>query len=1083
LAPLSLVLLATTLAFAPQPARADRAAPLPALQGEAALAHLRREGLDGSLAEALTAARYGARPSPGRPDDFTFNNPAQELRARFDGRGLALESGTAPDRLRLTMRLQSLGYGERQLPVGPGEISAAGQRVESAHSLDGGPAAVVREWFVNRPEGLEHGFTLAEPPGERWAGQPLRLVLSLGGELRAREVKGGQALELVDATGRRVLRYDHLRVNDAEGRELPARLRVAGGELSFEIDDAGARFPVTIDPTFTQQQAYLKASNTEGFQFFGFSVAISGDTLVVGAMLENSSATGVDGDQSDNSAEWAGAAYVFVRSAGAWSQQAYLKASNTDADDRFGESVAISGDTIVVGAFQEDSNATGVDGDSSDNSASSSGAAYVFVRSAGAWSQQAYLKASNTAADDQFGGSVAISGDTIVVGANGEASNATGVDGDQSDNSASSSGAAYVFVRSAGAWSQQAYLKASNTDAFDQFGIVAISGDTLVVGAEGEDSNATGVGGDQSDNSASSSGAAYVFVRSAGSWSQQAYLKASNTGADDLFGRTGVAISGDTLVVGAFGEASNATGVNGDQSDNSAISSGAAYVFVRSAGSWSQQAYLKASNAAAEDQFGESAAISGDTIVVGATREASNATGVDGDQSNDSAGFSGAAYVFVRSAGSWSQQAYLKASNTDSGDLFSQSVAISGDTIVVGAYGESSNATGVDGDQSDDSAGGSGAAYVFGPAADLEMDKAADVSDPDPGDTVVFTLTATNQGPGGAPGVVVTDTLPAGLTYVGNDCGAAFASPTLTWTIGALANLASATCQLTVTVDAGASGTIVNTAAVDGDEFDPQTNNNDDDATLTVKVADLEIQKTVDNAAPTPGETVVFTLTATNQGPSGATGVAVTDTLPAGLTYVSNDCGAAFASPTLTWTIGALANLASATCHLTVTVDAGASGTITNTAAVDGNDFDPEIDNNDDGAMLAVDLLTGYYTVTPCRLVDTRLAAGSLGGPALAANVARDFVLTGACGVPVDAVAVALIVTVVGPTTAGGLQIYPAGSTPLADGGPVSYRAGVTRAGNGLLALGTGGAVSALAKQPAGTVHLILDVAGYFLAE
>ncbi|MEA2559168.1 MAG: trimeric autotransporter adhesin [Acidobacteriota bacterium] len=1016
MAPLSLVLLATTLAFAPQPARADRAAPLPALQGEAALAHLRREGLDGSLAEALTAARYGARPSPGRPDDFTFNNPAQELRARFDGRGLALESGTAPDRLRLTMRLQSLGYGERQLPVGPGEISAAGQRVESAHSLDGGPAAVVREWFVNRPEGLEHGFTLAEPPGERWAGQPLRLVLSLGGELRAREVKGGQALELVDATGRRVLRYDHLRVNDAEGRELPARLRVAGGELSFEIDDAGARFPVTIDPTFTQQQAYLKASNTEGFQFFGFSVAISGDTLVVGAMLENSSATGVDGDQSDNSAEWAGAAYVFVRSAGAWSQQAYLKASNTDADDRFGESVAISGDTIVVGAFQEDSNATGVDGDSS-------------------------------------------------------------------DNSASSSGAAYVFVRSAGAWSQQAYLKASNTDAFDQFGIVAISGDTLVVGAEGEDSNATGVGGDQSDNSASSSGAAYVFVRSAGSWSQQAYLKASNTGADDLFGRTGVAISGDTLVVGAFGEASNATGVNGDQSDNSAISSGAAYVFVRSAGSWSQQAYLKASNAAAEDQFGESAAISGDTIVVGATREASNATGVDGDQSNDSAGFSGAAYVFVRSAGSWSQQAYLKASNTDSGDLFSQSVAISGDTIVVGAYGESSNATGVDGDQSDDSAGGSGAAYVFGPAADLEMDKAADVSDPDPGDTVVFTLTATNQGPGGAPGVVVTDTLPAGLTYVGNDCGAAFASPTLTWTIGALANLASATCQLTVTVDAGASGTIVNTAAVDGDEFDPQTNNNDDDATLTVKVADLEIQKTVDNAAPTPGETVVFTLTATNQGPSGATGVAVTDTLPAGLTYVSNDCGAAFASPTLTWTIGALANLASATCHLTVTVDAGASGTITNTAAVDGNDFDPEIDNNDDGAMLAVDLLTGYYTVTPCRLVDTRLAAGSLGGPALAANVARDFVLTGACGVPVDAVAVALIVTVVGPTTAGGLQIYPAGSTPLADGGPVSYRAGVTRAGNGLLALGTGGAVSALAKQPAGTVHLILDVAGYFLAE
>ncbi|HSH28224.1 MAG TPA: hyalin, partial [Wenzhouxiangella sp.] len=181
--------------------------------------------------------------------------------------------------------------------------------------------------------------------------------------------------------------------------------------------------------------------------------------------------------------------------------------------------------------------------------------------------------------DDEFGLSVAVDGDTVVVGAHGEASNATGVDGDQGDNSATDAGAAYVFVRSGSTWSQQAYLKASNTDAYDYFGwSVAVDGDTVVVGASGEDSNATGVDGNQSDNSTSNAGAAYVFVRSGSTWSQQAYLKASNTDAGDGFGWS-VALEGDTVVVGAYGEDSNATGVDGNQSDNSAGSAGAAYVF------------------------------------------------------------------------------------------------------------------------------------------------------------------------------------------------------------------------------------------------------------------------------------------------------------------------------------------------------------------------------------------------------------------------------------------------------------------------------------------------------------------------
>jgi hypothetical protein len=559
---------------------------------------------------------------------------------------------------------------------------------------------------------------------------PLRVELALGGSLRG--VQRGADLAFLDAGGAPLLTYRSLRAWDATGRELPATMQLVEGRIVLSIDADAAIYPLTIDPLV--QQAYLKASNTEASDTFGSSVAIAGDTIVVGATGEDSAATGVNGDQADNSAASAGAAYVFVRSGTTWSQQAYLKASNTGAPDAFGSSVAIAGDTIVVGAFGEASAATGVNGNQIDNSAANAGAAYVFVRSGTTWSQQAYLKASNTGGQDRFGFSVAIAGDTIVIGAPFESSAATGVNGDQADNSAPNAGAAYVFVRSGSTWNQQAYLKASNTEPlFDLFGSsVAIAGETIVVGALGEASAATGVNGDQADNSAGFAGAAYVFVRSGTTWSQQAYLKASNTGGQDRFGSS-VAIAGETIVVGAFGEASAATGVNGDQSDNSAPNAGAAYVFVRSNDTWSQQAYLKASNTGEEDRFGASVALSGDTIVVGAPGEASAATGVNGNQSDNSAPDSGAAYVFVRSGTTWSQQAYLKASNTGADDEFGASVALSGDTIVVRAPGEASAATGMNGDQTDDSAANAGAAYTYIPditPPSVTIAQAADQADP-----------------------------------------------------------------------------------------------------------------------------------------------------------------------------------------------------------------------------------------------------------------------------------------------------------------------------------------------------------------
>ncbi len=411
-------------------------------------------------------------------------------------------------------------------------------------------------------------------------------------------------------------------------------------------------------------------------------MAISGDTIVVGASGESSNATGVNGNQTDNSSTGSGAAYVFVRSGGVWSQQAYLKASNPDVQDSFGRAVAISGDTIVVGAPHESSNAQGVNGNDADNSTSGSGAAYVFVRNGTTWTQQAYLKASNTGLSDSFGWAVAVSGDTTVVGAIGEASAATGVNGNQADNSAPGQGAAYVFTRVGAEWSQQAYLKSSSAGGIGFGETAAISGDTIVVGTTAEASNATGVNGNQFDTSASSAGAAYVFVRNGSTWSQQAYLKASNTGSNDRFGAT-VDISGDTIAVGAPDESSSATGVNGNQADNSKLDAGAVYVFTRNGTTWSQQAYLKASNTDVLDQFGIAVSISGDSLLVGAPEESSAATGVNGNQADNSASNSGAAYLFSRSGTTWAQQAYLKASNT--GGFFGDSVSISGATAVAGA--------------------------------------------------------------------------------------------------------------------------------------------------------------------------------------------------------------------------------------------------------------------------------------------------------------------------------------------------------------------------------------------------------------
>jgi trimeric autotransporter adhesin len=487
---------------------------------------------------------------------------------------------------------------------------------------------------------------------------------------------------------------------------------------------------------------YVKAFNTEAYDNFGYAVAISGDgnTLAIGAIAEDSNATGVgDGGLNDNTAQSSGAVYLYVRDAatGVWGRQAYLKASNSGVDSYyFGGTLSLSadGNTLAVGAFAEDGSAVGINGPY-DNGALNSGAAYVFVRSGHTWTQQAYVKASNTGVGDLFGSALSLSadGNTLAVGAYREDGGSAGIGG-ANNNSLNDSGAVYVFARSGGTWAQQAYVKSSNPDAIDQFGYalsLSADGNTLAVGAPGEDSSATGVGPvGAPDALAANSGAVYLYRRVGGFWSEQAYVKASNTGGDDQFGRAlTLSADGKTLAVSAPMESSGAIGIGGDQGDNSAPQSGAVYLFTQSGSTWSQQAYVKASNTQNGDWFGASPRLSadGNTLAVGATYEASSATGIGGNQGDNSASDSGAVYVFARKGDTWVQRNYVKSPNTGAIHCFGTaydmytssmartSIALSADgkTLAVGADGEASNALNIGGDPTNTSAPYAGAVYLY----------------------------------------------------------------------------------------------------------------------------------------------------------------------------------------------------------------------------------------------------------------------------------------------------------------------------------------------------------------------------------
>jgi uncharacterized repeat protein (TIGR01451 family) len=243
---------------------------------------------------------------------------------------------------------------------------------------------------------------------------------------------------------------------------------------------------------------------------------------------------------------------------------------------------------------------------------------------------------------------------------------------------------------------------------------------------------------------------------------------------------------------------------------------------------------------------------------------------------------------------------------------------------------------------------------------DLEIEKSVDDESPAEGGTIQYTLTVRNNGPGAASGVEVTDLLPAGVTYVSDaPSQGSYASGTGLWTVGAVAVADSAMLMITATVDPGTAGsTIVNTAEITAaDQPDPESGNNTDDASIQVEAADLEIAKTVDDPTPNEGDSITYTVTVTNLGPDDATGVEVTDLLPAGVTYAGDTPSqGSYDDATGVWTVGAITAADSATLALAATVDVGTAGsTITNTASVTGLDqIDPVAANDADSVAVIV---------------------------------------------------------------------------------------------------------------------------------
>lgn len=391
---------------------------------------------------------------------------------------------------------------------------------------------------------------------------------------------------------------------------------------------------------------------------------------------------------------------------------AFVKASNN------GPMAGFSGDQFGTAlAVSGDTLVVGAEledsgSDPNDEEVANSGAVYVYRRTTQGWTFEAMLKSPDPDVGDVFGRAIAIDGDTLAVGIPLEDSSSVGLNGEMTNDDSANSGAVMVFARSGAAWTLESYIKASNTGAADQFGAsLALENGLLAVGAIGEDSSSRGLMHVDNDDGINS-GAVYLFRRDGDTWNQELVLKSSNSDPNDTFGSQ-ISLSDDSLAVAALGEDSGRDGVGPFEFDESAPSAGAVYIFRRNGMLWSQEAYIKSTNSDTSDAFGSSVALDGDRLVVGAYLEDSSSIGIGGAQDNDDAGSSGAAYVYGRSGTTWFVDEYIKASNPEVGDSFGFGVALKGDLMFVGAILEDSAAPGIDMGQQDNGAPNAGAGYLF----------------------------------------------------------------------------------------------------------------------------------------------------------------------------------------------------------------------------------------------------------------------------------------------------------------------------------------------------------------------------------
>jgi hypothetical protein len=417
---------------------------------------------------------------------------------------------------------------------------------------------------------------------------------------------------------------------------------------------------VTITTTAQNWDEIIKAvaSDRATDDQFGIAVSISGDYAIVGAYSEDHDPSG--GNNLPN----AGSAYLFHYNGTNWYQQQKIVPSDRDYEDRFGVSVAISGDFAIVGTYGEDEDSLG------GNSVYEAGSAYLFHRIDTVWTEQQKIVASDRGEYDYFGNSVSISGNYAIVGAYGECHDTTGTD------SLYNAGSAYIFHFNGTRWTEQQKIVAPDRAEYDQFGYsVSISGDYALAGAWLDDHDAANL------NPLSNAGSAHIFVRSGSTWKQQQKIVSADRSTRDIFGYS-VSLSGNDAIIGAYQEGHDASG------GAYKAEAGSAYLFHRDDTTWTQQQKIVASDRSADDQFGFSVSIAGDYAMVGAYLDAQDASGANPLH------FAGSAYIFVRNGNTWSEQQKIVAPDRAAEDRFGNAVAISEDFALAGAVIEDDDVSG-----------------------------------------------------------------------------------------------------------------------------------------------------------------------------------------------------------------------------------------------------------------------------------------------------------------------------------------------------------------------------------------------------